>query len=131
MIISCKAVLFDADGQVLLGSNPRGEWELLGGQPDPGDRDPQATIRRELAEEAGLEVSVGDLVDIWYYEITGAGRVAVASYLAQADPAADPRLSEEHGDVRFFPLSEARSLHMPDGYKHTIVAAARMAGHTG
>jgi hypothetical protein len=34
METSFKAALFDSANRVLLGSNPRGEWELLGGRAD-------------------------------------------------------------------------------------------------
>ena len=127
MDISVKAVLFDAAGRVLLGANPRHEWELLGGRAEPGDTCPQDTIRRELTEEAELAVSVGDLVDIWYYDVPGAGRVAVASYLAWADGPTGLAPSGEHAELRWFWVDELAGLPLPEGYRTTIRAAARRA----
>lgn len=132
MDISFKGVLFDDTGRVLLGLNPREEWELLGGRADPEDVDPAATIRREFLEEAALAVEVGELIDIWYYDVAEAGRVAVASYLVHVEPVrlhpATLRLSDEHGDLRFVPADELGSLPMPDGYRRTILTARSMTG---
>ena len=50
--ISVKGVLIDRD-RVLLLLNERGEWDLPGGRPDPGE-DHRAALEREVQEEAGL-----------------------------------------------------------------------------
>jgi 8-oxo-dGTP pyrophosphatase MutT (NUDIX family) len=132
MDTSLEGVLFDDAGRVLLGLNPREEWELLGGRADPDDADPAATIRREFLEEAALAVEVEDLIDIWYYDVAGAGRVAVASYLVHVEPAAlhtaALHLSDEHADLRFVPPDELESLPIPDGYTRTIRKAQRIGG---
>jgi 8-oxo-dGTP pyrophosphatase MutT (NUDIX family) len=120
MDTSFKAVLLDDTLRVLLGTNPRQEWELLGGRADPQDRDPRETIRRELAEEAGLDADIGPIIDIWYYDIPREGRVAVASYLARPRSRAPLLISPEHTELHFFSLHEIDKLAMPSGYKTTI-----------
>jgi hypothetical protein len=55
MDTSFKAVIVDSGISVLLGSNPRGERELLGGRAEPHDGGPEDKVRRELREEAGDE----------------------------------------------------------------------------
>lgn len=131
MDVSFKAVLFNGDGQVLLGANSRSEWELLGGRADCQDSDPAATITREVREEAGIDAVVGELVDIWYYDIPNEGRVAVASYLASVEDMSGLVASVEHRSLRFFAPEEISALAMPEGYKSTIrQAAARRSSGT-
>lgn len=125
MDVSFKAVVLDGAGRVLLGTNARAEWELLGGRADPVDADPHGTIARELAEEAGVEVEIGRLIDIWYYDVPTGGRVAVASYLARIGDGAELHASHEHTELRFFAPDEIDDLTMPAGYKTTIQAAVQ------
>ncbi len=126
MDTSFKAVVFNSEHKVLLGTNPRSEWELLGGRADPEDRGPEDTIRRELFEEAGLDIVLGSIVDIWYYDIAGEGRVAVASYLAE--PASDTPLtaSHEHGKLAYFAVDQIDDLQLPGRYKTTIRRAQQL-----
>jgi 8-oxo-dGTP diphosphatase len=59
------ALVHDPDGRLLLvlrGREPgRGQWSVPGGKVEPGESD-EAAVRREVAEETGLSVTVGRLV---------------------------------------------------------------------
>ena len=59
------AIVRDGAGRLLLvrRANPpaQGTWSLPGGRVEPGESDPDA-VRREVAEETGLDVAVGRLV---------------------------------------------------------------------
>ena len=68
--VTIKGVLVH-DGLVLLGRNPRHEWELLGGQPDAADTSVADTLVREFREESGLVVAVGRLVLADLFEVIG------------------------------------------------------------
>src|SRR3954468_9082613 len=59
--LSIKGVVI-GDGRVLLLLNERGEWDLPGGRPDPGE-DHRAALAREVREEAGLVVEGGGRLD--------------------------------------------------------------------
>ncbi|MET9914187.1 NUDIX hydrolase [Streptomyces sp. NPDC006476] len=117
---SFKAVLLDSEMRVLLGTNPRGEWELLGGRAEAQDATPQDTVRREVREEAGIDITVGAIIDTWFYDIPDTGRVAVTSYLARPVDDVSPVLGTEHADLAFFHARELDDINLPEGYRHSI-----------
>ncbi|MGZ3744398.1 MAG: 8-oxo-dGTP diphosphatase MutT [Pseudobdellovibrionaceae bacterium] len=53
------------DGKILVGQRPEnnslpGQWEFPGGKIEPGET-PEQALMRELQEELGIDVEVGDL----------------------------------------------------------------------
>lgn len=54
--VSIKGIVIDNDGKILLSREDNGKWEMLGGGLDHGE-DPVRGLKREILEEAGLEVT--------------------------------------------------------------------------
>jgi ADP-ribose pyrophosphatase YjhB (NUDIX family) len=62
---TASALVRDGDGRILLarraGDPGRNLWDLLGGFMDEGE-EPLETLRRELREETGLELEIGEFL---------------------------------------------------------------------
>ena len=61
LVLVVAAIVWDADGRVLLGERPEGKpyagwWEFPGGKIEAGET-PEAALVRELEEELGLKTS--------------------------------------------------------------------------
>ncbi|WP_274654801.1 NUDIX hydrolase [Paenibacillus humicola] len=65
--IGAAAVILDDAGRVLLVKHSYGKlnWELPGGKAEENES-AQETARREVLEETGLDVTVGQLTGIYY-----------------------------------------------------------------
>jgi 8-oxo-dGTP pyrophosphatase MutT (NUDIX family) len=106
--ISVKAVLIHED-RVLLLLNERGEWDLPGGRPDPGE-DHRSALEREACEETGLVVEVGAALDEHLFEVLPdklPGRfVRILPFACRLVGGSDAVLSPEHLETRWLPLGE-------------------------
>ncbi|MEZ3157937.1 NUDIX hydrolase [Microbacterium sp. BWR-S6Y] len=78
MRVAAYAVITDADDRVLLAhwiDGRRAAWTLPGGGLEPGE-DPAHAVRREVREETGFRVVVGDLLGIHSRVIPAEARLA-------------------------------------------------------
>ena len=126
---SVKAVVVDAGGQVLLGLNPRGHWELPGGWPEPGDATLEETARREVAEESSLHVRVAGLVTACLHRGPGGvDPVALVVLAASVESDDVPVASEEHSSMAFFPTG-ALPQPLAASYRQAIALAVRDRAH--
>jgi 8-oxo-dGTP diphosphatase len=76
-VLVAAAVLIEA-GRVLLtqrkaGTHLGGAWEFPGGKVLPGE-DPRDGLRREIQEELGMDVAVGEILDVTFHRYEDAAK---------------------------------------------------------
>ena len=122
--VSVKGVLIE-EGRVVLLENERGEWELPGGRPEPGE-DAVTCLVREFAEELGAAIVVGPIVDCWNYEVLPGRHVTIVTYAVTRAERGELRVSDEHRRFDWFALGGLDALPLPEGYRRSIrnIAAA-------
>lgn len=125
MPVSLKAVII-LNGDVLLCHNSRDEWELPGGWPAREDERASDTVRREVYEETGLDVTVRSLLDAEILQVTHDTKSFIVMYSAICLPGRDLRNSAEHDAVRFFSPREIPS-NLPTVYLRGINMALGQA----
>lgn len=118
--VSIKGVII-RDNRVLLLCNERDEWELPGGKIEVGET-PEECLAREIEEETGWTVQVGEILNSWIYHITQVDRhVFIVTYGCRVDSQAPVVVSSEHKEAGLFTEAEVPGLPMPKGYKRSVL----------
>src|ERR1700680_501242 len=118
--VSVKGVVI-RDGRVILLRNERDEWELPGGKLELSES-PEQCLAREMAEELQLEIVPESILNSWIYTIVRGVDVLILAYGCLESSRDDAVLSDEHKELRWFPLADIDPLRMPEGYKASIRA---------
>lgn len=110
-----------SDGRILLvqrGNPPaKGAWSIPGGRVEPGESDEDATAR-EVEEETGLSVVVGDLVGTVERDAPDGSIFVVRDYRCAAVEGADVAAvvaGDDADDVGWFAPQELRDLDCAPG----------------
>ena len=98
-----------ATGKFLMGKrsskvNNGGSWNLFGGRVDRGEH-PRSALARELGEEAGLNIKLGNLAKLHtetYRLRARRTKRDMHFYVVHTKHEFSPRLNREHSDFRWF-----------------------------
>lgn len=102
-IAAVSALIVHPDGRILLIKSPRRGWEFPGGQVEEGENLIEA-LKREIKEEAGVEVEVGRLAGV-YSNIKPPSKV-IFGFLAEY-ASGELKTSDESLETRWFDRQEA------------------------
>jgi 8-oxo-dGTP diphosphatase len=98
-VVVAAAVLIE-HSRVLLtqrkaGTHLAGAWEFPGGKVEPGE-DPREALRRELAEELGIDATAGEIVDVTFHRYEDADKAVLLLFFeaTRAAGSPDPRALE-------------------------------------
>ena len=109
------------DGRLLMVQRAHdpgaGLWSLPGGRVEHGEYLADA-LRREVAEETGLEIDVQDLVGI--LEVVGDPHYVILDYFAEVTGEDVPVAADDVSDARWVPLDEAASLPCTPRFAETL-----------
>lgn len=117
------------DGRLLMvqrANEPgKGKWSLPGGRVEHGELLADA-VRREIREETGLEIDVGELAGI--LEVPGDDlHYVILDYHAVLRGDATARADDDASDVRWVPLNEVAHMACTPRFVETMRAWSVLA----
>jgi 8-oxo-dGTP diphosphatase len=111
--VGVGALIVDRDGRLFLSrrgpqaKNERGLWEFPGGSVEFGETLVQA-LQREMREEYGIEITVGDLLDVVDHILPDEGQHWVSPTFLCTISAGEPSIREPEkcSEIGWFLLEE-------------------------
>jgi 8-oxo-dGTP diphosphatase len=103
---------------VLRGREPnKGLWTVPGGRVEAGEYLADA-LKREVREETGIEIEVGDLLGV--LERRGDEHFVILDFLAQPLDDTTPRASDDAAEALWVPLREVAKLDCTPRFVETL-----------
>lgn len=127
-IVAAGGIIQNEANEVLLVKNPRRGWEFPGGQAEVGENIIDA-LTREVWEETGLEIDVGELFCVSTNSSTHPGHNGIAQvptklmldFICHAK-GGTIRTSDEHSAAAFYPKEEVPNLIQAPSYRERYQA---------
>jgi ADP-ribose pyrophosphatase YjhB (NUDIX family) len=105
---TASALVHDGDGNLLLarraGDPGKGLWDLVGGFMDEGE-EPLETLRRELREETGCDIEVGEFLG-GLPDRYGDGGIWTINFYWEATLSGEPQPGDDVAELVWFPRDE-------------------------
>lgn len=129
IVVGVGAVVFRGDEVLVVqrGSPPfEGAWSIPGGKIRHSETLRDA-VRREVAEETGIEIDIIGLIDVFEAapQTADDDHYVLVDFLAEWR-AGEPQAGDDALQARFAPLAEAESLLSWDETRRALAAARRM-----
>jgi 8-oxo-dGTP diphosphatase len=134
-LLAVKGIIRDSEGRILvlkrsgLDDHKPGVWETVGGGMDQAET-PQVALAREVAEETGLQVTVGRPFNVFSFKKdTGEFKIGI-TFLCDL-VAGTVALSDEHTDFRWIEPIEFASLESVPSLHAEIASYANVVKDSG
>lgn len=109
------------DGALLMVRRARepakGLWSVPGGRVEKGEY-LNAAVAREVAEETGLDIEVGDLLGI--LEVVGEPHYVILDFVATVVARSEPVPGDDVSEARWIPLDEVAALECTPRFCETM-----------
>ena len=111
----CQKAFINKGGEVLVLFDLQSELDFPGGKVQEGETNFDQSLKREVKEETGLEIEVGDIFHRWYYEYLPGdynyGKVSFMVVFECEYAGGEVKISNEHSRYEWVSKSNYRKLN--------------------
>jgi 8-oxo-dGTP diphosphatase len=122
IVYNGKVLIIRESTKYVDGANPN-KYDVVGGRIEPGQRFDDS-LRREIREETGLEVSIGRAfhIDEWRPVVRGEQWQIVGTYIECFAETDQVTLSQDHDDFQWIDAAEYKKYVLYDGIEKAFEA---------